>query len=268
VVLLLLKFESNQVFNSFQILFFGIGLFLVGIPHGALDNIVISGNINERIRISFIIKYLSIAFLYFILWMFAPSIALVFFLLYSAWHFGQSDMQEWFPKTNKAFQNIAWGLMLLSIILLGHINETNEILSSMNTINIPIDNSTGYVVAIMFSIISLSWAIYCAKMPMILSVVTLILSLYLPLLTSFAIYFIGQHSITGWSHLKSSIKADNLLLFKKALPYNLGAWFLLVLMVLNINSLWLSSFFILISCISLPHVFIMNKFYQKSTTTI
>jgi Brp/Blh family beta-carotene 15,15'-monooxygenase len=200
--------------------------------------------------------------------MFAPSIALVFFLLYSAWHFGQSDMQEWFPKTNKAFQNIAWGLMLLSIILLGHINETNEILSSMNTINIPIDNSTGYVVAIMFSIISLSWAIYCAKMPMILSVVTLILSLYLPLLTSFAIYFIGQHSITGWSHLKSSIKADNLLLFKKALPYNLGAWFLLVLMVLNINSLWLSSFFILISCISLPHVFIMNKFYQKSTTTI
>jgi lycopene beta-cyclase len=264
LTLLLLKVESSQSFNLFQILFFGAGLFLVGIPHGALDNIVISGNINERIRISFIIKYLSIAFVYFILWMFAPSIALIFFLLYSAWHFGQSDMQEWFPKSNKAFQNIAWGVMLLSIILLGHINETNEILSIMNTINIPLDNSTGYTLAIISTIISLCWAVYRSKTAMILSIVTLFISLYLPLLTSFAIYFIGQHSITGWSHLKSSLKADNFLLFKKALPFNLGAWLLLILMILNINSLWLGTFFILISCISLPHVFIMNRFYNNS----
>ncbi|MFN5704869.1 MAG: beta-carotene 15,15'-dioxygenase, Brp/Blh family [bacterium] len=263
LTLLLLKVESSQSFNLFQILFFGAGLFLVGIPHGALDNIVISGNINEKIRISFIIKYLSIAFIYFILWMFAPSIALIFFLIYSAWHFGQSDMQEWFPKNNKAFQNIAWGVMLLSIILLGHINETNEILSIMNTINIPLDNSTGYTVAIISTIISLCWAVYRSKTAMILSIVTLFISLYLPLLTSFAIYFIGQHSITGWSHLKSSLKADNFLLFKKALPFNLGAWFLMILLTLNINNLWLGTFFILISCISLPHVFIMNRFYNK-----
>ncbi len=264
LILLFLKFKSNEVFNVVQILFFGLGLFLVGIPHGALDNIVATGNINERIRIPFIIKYLLIAFIYFILWMFAPSIALIFFLVYSAWHFGQSDMQEWFPKRKRGFQNIAWGMILLSIILLGHINETNEILTSMNTVNIPIENSTGYTIAILASIISICWAIYRTKLPMIISIIILFISLYLPLLTSFALYFIGQHSITGWSHLKSSLKADDFLLFKKALPYNLGAWFLLILLTLNINTLWLGSFFILISCISLPHVFIMHRFYRKS----
>lgn len=264
LILLSLKFKSYEVFNTVQILFFGLGLFLVGIPHGALDNIVATGNINERIRIPFIIKYLSIAFIYFILWMFVPSIALIFFLVYSAWHFGQSDMQEWFPKRKRGFQNIAWGMILLSIILLGHINETNEILTSMNTVNIPIENSTGFTIAILASIISICWAIYSGKLPMIISIIILFISLYLPLLTSFALYFIGQHSITGWSHLKSSLKADDFILFKKALPYNLGAWFFLILMILNINSLWLGSFFILISCISLPHVFIMHKFYRKS----
>ncbi len=264
IILLFIKTESTQVFNSFQIIFFAVGLFLVGIPHGALDNIVLTGNINEKIRIPFIIKYLSIAFVYFILWMLAPSIALLFFLVYSAWHFGQSDMKEWFPETQSSLQNISWGLMLLVIILSGHIEETNGILSSMNTLTIPIENSIGIIIAIFTSIISLCWAIYRRKVAMILSVLTLFTSIYLPLLTSFAIYFIGQHSITGWSHLKSALNANNISLFKKALPYNLGAWFLLIGMILFINSLWISSFFILISCISLPHVLIMNLFYRKS----
>lgn len=265
IILLFFKTETTETFNSIQIIFFALGLFFVGIPHGALDNIVFSGNINEKISIPFIIKYLLIALVYLILWMLAPSIALLFFLIYSAWHFGQTDMKEWFPKENNSIKNITWGIMLLVIILFGHIAETNSILSSMNTLTITIEHSTAYIIAVITSIISLLFAFYFRKVAMIISVLTLMISIHLPLLTSFAIYFIGQHSVTGWSHLKSSLKTNNITLFKKALPYNLGAWFLLTGMILYINSIWISSFFILISCISLPHVLIMNLFYRKST---
>lgn len=216
-------------------------------------------SINNFERLIYLLK----ALIYFILWMLLPSIALLFFLVYSAWHFGQSDMQEWFPNKINKLKNISWGIILLSIILLGHLKETNEILSSINTITIPINETAAYQSAVIISILSICWSAYERKMAMFLSIITLMASIYLPLISSFGIYFIGQHSITGWKHLKSSFNTNNITLFKKALPYNLGAWILLTILIFNFNSLWLSSFFILISCISLPHVMVMNEFYTK-----
>ena len=264
ILLIILKTENFESFNAVQMIFFALGLFIVGIPHGAVDNIVETKNINDGIRISFIIQYLSKALVYFILWLILPSIALVFFIIYSAWHFGQSDMQEWFPNKKNNIRNITWGILLLSIILLGHVNETNSILTNIKTITIPVSEELGFILAIALSAFSITWSIYERKTSMLLSVITLTASIYLPLISAFGIYFIGQHSITGWKHLTIKLKSNNISLFKKALPYNLGAWLLFSLLLVNYNNFWLSSFFILISCISLPHVLVMHRFYNES----
>lgn len=264
ILLIILKTENFESFNAVQMIFFALGLFIVGIPHGAVDNIVETKNINDGIRISFIIQYLSKALVYFILWLILPSIALVFFIIYSAWHFGQSDMQEWFPNKKNNIRNITWGILLLSIILLGHVNETNSILTNIKTITIPVSEELGFILAIALSAFSITWSIYERKTSMLLSVITLTASIYLPLISAFGIYFIGQHSITGWKHLTIKLKSNNISLFKKALPYNLVAWLLFSLLLVNYNNFWLSSFFILISCISLPHVLVMHRFYNES----
>lgn len=264
ILLIILKTENFESFNAVQMIFFALGLFIVGIPHGAVDNIVETKNINDGIRISFIIQYLSKALVYFILWLILPSIALLFFIIYSAWHFGQSDMQEWFPNKKNNIRNITWGILLLSIILLGHVNETNSILTNIKTITIPVSEELGFILAIALSAFSITWSIYERKTSMLLSVITLTASIYLPLISAFGIYFIGQHSITGWKHLTIKLKSNNISLFKKALPYNLGAWLLFSLLLVNYNNFWLSSFFILISCISLPHVLVMHRFYNES----
>jgi lycopene beta-cyclase len=140
ILMLLIYKTTPLIFNWIQIIMFTVGLFLVGIPHGAVDHLLETGNLQSRIKPGFVMNYLGLAFLNLILWLFFPIGALFFFIAYSAWHFGQTDLKEWQPKKINALKNITWGVMILSIILLGHIVETNSILANMNTLEIPINN--------------------------------------------------------------------------------------------------------------------------------
>jgi lycopene beta-cyclase len=267
ILLIALQASFPQSFNIIQYTIFAMGLFLVGIPHGALDNIVESGDVNRGIKLGFIVKYLFKAGLYFIVWLIHPGTALILFLLYSAMHFGQADMQEWKSNKSRMLESTLWGTIVLSLLLLGHVTETNSVLHNMNVFIIPISNEWGLYATFFLSIIGVSWGLYNRNVSMLIISITLLLAAYLPLLTAFGLYFIGQHSITGWTHLKNSFNSNNITLFKKALPYNLGAWLLFSIVFINMDNSWTSSFFIFVSCISLPHVLAMHKFYQSNHTS-
>jgi hypothetical protein len=116
-------------------------------------------------------------------------------------------------------------------------------------------------------------AIFENKKQIYLSVAMILLANQLPLLISFGIYFIGQHSFTGWLHLRQGLNANNLNLTKKAFPFTFGALLLFIVLIVciqlnlvsQINNNLLSLFFIFIACISFPHVLAMNMFYKKTS---
>ena len=272
MLLLIIYKTSPQIFNWIQIAMFTVGLFLVGIPHGAVDHLLETDNLNSRIKPKFVISYLGLAFLNLILWVFFPIGALLFFIGYSAWHFGQTDLREWQPKNINALKNGAWGILILSIILLGHVVETNRILENMNTLKIPIHNILGKQISVLLALVGITWAIFEKRWMMFISSLILLVSIELPLITSFGLYFIGQHSMNGWSHLKQGMKINNTSLYLKALPFTIGALFLFVAFIFLLSNNYLSSFneniitifFVFISCISFPHVMMMNNFYKKN----
>jgi len=271
ILMLLIYKTTPPIFNWIQIIMFTIGMFLVGIPHGAVDHLLETGNLQSGIKPGFVMNYLGLAFLNLILWFFFPIGALFFFIAYSAWHFGETDMKEWAHKKINALMNITWGIMILSIILLGHVAETNSILANMNTLEIPISNVMGKQISVMLAFVGMIWALLEKKWMMILSALTLLVSIELPLITSFGLYFIGQHSMNGWSHLKQGMKVNNSALYLKALPFTIGALVLFVVFIFllrnnyiaNFNENLITIFFVFISCISFPHVMAMNKFYKK-----
>jgi hypothetical protein len=271
MILLLIYKTTPAIFNWIQIIMFTAGLFLVGIPHGAVDHLLETGNLKNRIKPSFVFNYLGLAFLNLVLWLFFPIGALFFFIAYSAWHFGQTDMKEWAPKTKHVLKNIAWGILILSIILLGHVVETNSILANMKTLEIPIGLIMGKKISVLLSFIGIVWAYLEKRWMMMLSALTLLVSIELPLITSFGLYFIGQHSLNGWSHLKQGMKVNNSGLYLKALPFTIGAFVLFAAFIFLLNNNYLASFnenlitifFVFISCISFPHVMAMNKFYNS-----
>ena len=181
-------------------------------------------------------------------------------------------MQEWNLHKSNNFKIILWGTLLFGIILLGHLNETNSIITNLGVSPLLISVSIANKIGLILALIGFLWSFAERKIAMIYSVFMLTIGLFLPLLTSFAIYFIAQHSLYGWIHLKKGLNTNNLTLYKKALPFTLGAvlFFIITIYLVQIGSLntlktdFTALFFMFVACISLPHVLAMNKFYQKT----
>jgi Brp/Blh family beta-carotene 15,15'-monooxygenase len=267
-----LLFVVNQEICNKASLILGVaGLFTVGIPHGALDHLLESKQINHKPTFKFIIQYLGIAFLYFLLWVIAPKLSFYFFLLFSIWHFGSTDVLEWRVGKNQTFKSWFWGTMVFAIMLFGHFKETKDILLNMNVDLSAFTDSIAFYCYVASIIAAILFAISENKKQTYLAVLVILLANQLPLLITFGIYFIGQHSLTGWTHLKKGLNANNLSLTKKAFPFTFGALLLFAVLfvciqfnlVNQINDNLLSLFFIFIACISFPHVLAMNVFYKK-----
>jgi lycopene beta-cyclase len=270
MLLLFLHKMVPNIFDFIQITVFTAGMFLVGIPHGAVDHLLETGNFKSPIKLSFIIKYISLALFNLVVWIFFPMVALVFFISYSAWHFGQTDWKEWQAQKINAIKNATWGIFILSIILCGHLVETNNILDNMQVFKIPLTDKEGKIASTLLSIVAITWAILEKRSRMLLSCLMLLVSIELPLISSFGLYFIGQHSMNGWTHLKEGMRVNNKSLYWKALPFTIGSLMLFAIFIYLLNNNYLAEFneslltvfFVFISCISFPHVMVMNRFYH------
>ena len=270
-VLWVLSTQTPNTFDLTQQVVFSIGLLIVGIPHGSVDHLLEAGNLDSRPKIGFILRYIGAAVGFLLFWLVFPTTALLLFLLYSTWHFGQGDILEWQLLKNTAIKSWIWGGLLFAILLVGHATETNFILLNMQVKQIRISGETAKIVSYSLGLLALIWGILERRAAMILCVLMLAMGIQLPLLTAFGLYFIGQHSIHGWSHLKQGLKTNNRNLFKKTIPFTAGAVFLFAAFVYFLekgwleafNKHWITAFFVFISCLSLPHVLTMHRFYKN-----
>jgi len=272
ISLLLIQTFAISYSFSVQVILFSVGFLTVGLPHGAVDHLLESGVHVKRVKLSFILKYLGVSFIFLLLWFLSANSALLFFLAYSIWHFGQCDFKEWIPNKQNTWKNILWGTLLFGILLIGHQTETNKILASLQTFELPFTDEQAIHISQILILISFIWSILERKGSFFLTVCMLFIAMYLPLLSAFSLYFIGQHSLNGWRHLKNGLQTNSKTLYLKSLPFNLGAIVILVVFYwLNKNFLLLknnfemaSIFFVFLSCISFPHIIWMHKFYKKT----
>jgi hypothetical protein len=63
-----------------------------------------------------------------------PDVALLVFIAFSAWHFGQADFKQWNLK--QGFISFIWGLIVLATILLFHLDETIGVLEQIQGLQI------------------------------------------------------------------------------------------------------------------------------------
>ena len=191
----------------------------------------------------------------------SPIVALFVFLAYSIYHFAQSDYKEW--KLNSAFSWI-WGILFFTGILLSHPNELNEILNQLKVSELP--KLTGIVFSNLWNdigVICLALGVFMGfrlKSKAMISIsISLLLSIQLSLIQAFGIYFIFNHSLLGWSHLKNHFKVNSIQLWKKASMFSFGAYslFFIIYWVLNEDfGNYLGTFFIFLSAISLSLIHI------------
>lgn len=260
VLLLLFCQAMNWVWGSNLILL--MGFFAVGLPHGALDHLV---NRHHRQLWKFIAIYLTIGSSMLFIWYISAPFALLLFIAYTAWHFGQADFEHWGQK--EGLLSFSWGLLMLAFILLGHSAETAAILSQMGIVWSP-EWSFEYPNTGIIGLVAL-WLYLSFKrsarfyLQIVETLLVLFLALRLPLLAAFGAYFIFQHSIHGWQHLKCSLGSNNIKMWRQALPFTVGSAALFAIYVLASKQPNWGQFFIFLSALSLPHVWYMHKSYRQ-----
>jgi Brp/Blh family beta-carotene 15,15'-monooxygenase len=250
--------------KNIDFIFAGILLLLTGIPHGAGDHLI-AQKIADRHHLSFhlrpfIMYYLGSMAAYAMLWYLFPTIAFIIFMGISIFHFGDmEDLAAVQPKQTwlNLARTISLGSGILSFILFSHWNEVVGIVSDMK---VPIiENIPSYFLFASLILLILGFQRKNAT-HFFNTFLTLVAGYFLPLIPAFICYFSCCHAIYSFIGLKKHLETSFVELYKKLLPFSLGAVFLgLVYFFFTSNTLLVYPIFIFLSLLTLPHFILMHK---------
>ncbi len=292
----LLLFFQQYIINistNSQFIIFLIGILLLGVPHGSADLLVASHNADASKRnfskTRFLTIYLSRLFLFAAMFWFFPVIANILFILFAAYHFGETDLNQFKTDTllGKLFV-ISYGLVILSVILMHRFEEVKPILQLFEagkkneTLINWIEVNRYFILSVSGIFFFTATFIYFLKHGtayasekgqfLIRFCIILIILFNLPMLLSFTFYFVVWHSILSLNnivlYLRNNKKHSFNIIAKQILLYS-------VLAIAGIGIFGLSGFifsssnamsayiFLGLAVLTAPHMQIMHEMYNS-----
>ena len=285
--LLLALFSGGLVLSpSTQLIVALSFILLLGIPHGAIDNVLFlrkSSLSNGR----FIANYVLASAINVAVWFVLPAFAYVLFLLISAYHFGQSQFSHHVEKASfyDRMLFLSWGVVLMTGLI--HLNASELASLTVDVSDLAVFhsvNTSPIIPWLMYGSVSLMLLLLFRKAGFgRLTIETILLELVIlglvlsafyvfPFLIGFTLYFVILHSLKvmreEYDYLSSVHLVRTIFGFVKLLlPFSLlsllGIGFLYALIALgwvNISSGF--AMMVVISSITVPHVFVMERFYR------
>ena len=222
--------------------------------------------------------------------MFFPVLSLLLFLVISAWHFGETDLDNVPSTVGWSVARFVAGGWVLAFILLSHVPETTPILSRIVQGNAGV-MQTWAMLTRQAAPVLVGWFILLVVFVVVANRnnpapingwrlarlgAVLLLTYPLPLLPAFVLYFCGWHALNSFGTIRTYLQlpANSIQsawkLWWQALPLTIAAVFFLSVC----TALWSSylpeidpipCLFILLSTITLPHIRVMHKLYSKSS---
>ncbi len=221
---------GGQVSGNIQLISLMAGVVLLGIPHGAADLLVATKNEVEKnkhfSKRSFHINYMSRMVLFGLLLWVLPMVGIVLFILFAAYHFGETDINKY--KENSLLGKIyvtSYGIVILAVMLLSHARQLlpmSGIFHSLDNQELLINSIERYRLFIFLAII-LTFLILTgfyfhyiqatikSGVLMIGQLFILLFILYnLPPLLGFVFYFVGWHSVLSLKYIVEYLSKDGL----------------------------------------------------------
>jgi beta-carotene 15,15'-dioxygenase len=301
LLLLIVQLYIHAVTPQIQFIIFLAGIVLLGVPHGAADLLIAAQNAKNESRLfsksKFFFNYLGRLVLFAGLLIFFPLAGSLLFVLFAAYHFGETDLHQF--KTNTIAGKLfvfSYGLVIMSVILLSHFEEVRPLFSLFN-LKANQNDFISIVEKNRYTILYLSLILFFASTFFYFSVtssgignqdrflvqfVLIVLILYnLPLLLGFTFYFIFWHSLLSMQNIISYLRKDNLLhgrfITKQISIYSLIAITGIILFGLTgfmfaDNNAMIIYVFLGLAVLTAPHMQIMHAMYNtirsKYTLTI
>ena len=261
--------------SSYSILLFLVVMLSIGIPHGSVDHIIAFINPEARkfdSKLIFYVVYLSLIVFNIILWVISPFLGLLVFLIISCYHFGETQVIGYNSTDNKILNFVIGANILLSLFLnnIVELQEILYILPQFASLDLSAFDSVFFllisVAILMLSIVNFEIK---RKVPLYAEITILYMVFFhTDLLTSFALYFGFCHSLPMLMLEFKEFKTDSFMKFYlKTLPFTILSIIFGFLLYQFNNDLLTSDnlilfVFIIISSLTLPHVFIMKDFVK------
>lgn len=262
-------------------------IFSFGILHGSNDILLIDAIADTGNRKSFLkvlLIYILTVILAVITFYFLPILALILFILFSAFHFGEQHWEEILLGISNKISSLfymVYGLLILTLLFVLNSEEVIEVIHAITGIFLGYDELLfAFVINLsLFSILCLILIFnYKSLYKSILKEIFLLLILVIifkvsTLIWAFAIYFIFWHSIPSLYEqvlfIHGSFTRSNFMKYcKNALPY----WsisvmgILLVYFLFQDSTIFYALFFSFIAAVTFPHAFVINKMFQNKKT--
>ena len=269
----------NWILSDYNqlVIYFVLVLFF-GIIHGANDiYLIIRGKSNNKKISKTTFIYVIIVLLITLIFFSFPLLSLMFFVLFSCYHFGEQQWTILDENIDLGLLFFNYGLLIFSTLFYFHRNEVVEIVFTISGFTL-IDDFFKWLLIISITLTLVSLFINFKKVKsQILNQVVLLLLLQvvfsqLNLFNSFALYFVIYHSIPSIFEQTSFLYGSSAFPFLKkyfitALPYWIIALIGLLVFYLVFSQNFIFSldiFFSFLAAITFPHVIVIYK--MKKTT--
>jgi Brp/Blh family beta-carotene 15,15'-monooxygenase len=262
-------------------------IFSFGILHGSNDILLIDSISNQKTRYPFIrvlTIYLTIVFSAVVIFYLIPLFALVLFILFSAFHFGEQHWEYRNLKVSEFLKNglySTYGLLVLQLLFVLNPEEVIEIVYSIT--GYALEKSTIWYAFITNVIVFAIISIYFFYKSLIFKSIILTEVFYLlifsvifkvsTLIWGFTIYFILWHSVPSLyeqiTFIYGQFNKRNIQNYcKKALPY----WIVsllgisLVYIIFKDEKIFSAIFFSFLAAVTFPHALVINKMFSHKKT--
>lgn len=263
-----------------------------GVPHGALDHLIDEETaLRQKKPFSitwFLAKYLLIVAVYGLMWLWVPAFCLGVFLIGSAWHFGETDIERVPPTPVWMLTRFVAGSFVLAFILLTHSADVTPILERITRQN-SLAMSVWQRILTNAAVILPAWSMLMVGLfglalricPVAVDGIRLvrlgallILCCYLPLLPAFGLYFGGWHALSSFStigtYLRQAGSSTHVIwqVWLRSLPFTGFALLGLALFGWLCRQ-WapgwdpLPLVFVFLSLITLPHLSVMHQMNRR-----
>lgn len=271
-----------------QYVLLAVGTIVVGIPHGAADNHICRAIFSRCDMRWFYWLYILAAAGYGALWVIAPTVGLLLFLVISVYHFGQSNLfYVRLPERSvlKKATYLLWGTFYLAPPILYNYDEASLVITSILGYSPIIPDTAMAIAPVVSGILVTALVTTLAALRRFRTITALqlarelasiavlfVLFVTAPLYVSFIVYWAFWHSsnsaleiTTLWDSRRLSAQVRSF--FEKTWPLTLvtGAGMALIFTAADAfssRSSLIAVFFIIVAAVTLPHAAIMEGYYR------
>jgi beta-carotene 15,15'-dioxygenase len=275
-----------------QFIVFLTGIVLLGVPHGAADLLVAARNTESRQKKfsipRFFTNYVGRLLLFAAVLWFFPLAGNLIFIIFAAYHFGETDLSRFNTKTiaGKLFV-VSYGLVILAVILLHHFEEVKPLFASFES-GIKYAAVINWIHEHQYVILSVCGCFFFAstfvyfatsnpgeagKGEFLVQFTLIVCILYnLPMLLGFTFYFIVWHSLLSLRNIVRYLRKDGLFsaakITRQISLYSVLAMtgiclFGLTGFMFTDTSIMIVYIFLGLAVLTAPHMQIMHEMYHS-----